>query len=427
MSMELESNKKVLIISSCCFSKSESNGKTMESLFSFMPSDKLAQFYVKDFDPDRLFCDDYFRVTDKDMLKCFVRASGGKLYDKKIRENRKVKTASIPQKNAFRLLIRQFVWSLNVWRIRTGYKEWVKQVAPDVVFYMVGENTFMMKIAMVTSKWTGAPLLVFNTEGYYYAQHNYFPSSSFLGKLSFNLFLKRYKRTFQELMSKTSHVIYNCEKLENDYSREFKLPSTVLYTSSSIKVTPYCPKKDLANLRISYIGTLGLGRHTSLIQIGKVLSDYQANLAIHVFGSCKREIADQLCAAQGVEYKGLVPFDQVVEEIDNSDILVHIESFDPFYTDVIKYGFTTKIADSLMAGRCFFVYAPSYVACYDYIHSFNPQCVASSYSEMKEKLIALITDSRERQNSAALNKELALRNHSVINNADKLKRILTNL
>lgn len=418
---------KILFITSCCFSDSESNGKTMESLFSCFQKEQLAQFYIKDFEPDWAFCDNYFRVTDKDMLKCFFKASGGIMDVTKSQKNNEETHHAKPTKNAFRLLIRQLLWNLNIWEIRTKYKDWVKSIAPDLIFFMVGENSFMMKIAINTSRWTKAPLLVYNTEGYYYAQHNYFPSSSFLGKLTFKIFLKQYRKVFQKLMYRTNYALYNCQKLADDYGKEFKLPSTVLYTTSSINIKPYQPYNDSAHLRISYIGTLGLGRHKSLIQIGKVLYEYHSDLVIHVYGSCKKEVAQELQEAPGIKYEGHIPFNQVIKEIEKSDILVHVESFDSLYSDMIKYGFTTKIADSLMAGRCFFIYAPSFVACFDYIQSINPECTACNMAEMEAKLIRLIEDKKLRMDCASKNKTFALQNHSIIRNEVIIKNVVSKI
>lgn len=423
----MQTNIKILFITSCCFSKSESNGKTLESLFSFLPKASVSQFYVKNFEPDWDFCDNYFRVTDRDMIKCFYKKSGGIISERKTIVARENSVANPPKKDAFKLIVRQFLWSLGVWKKRSKYYQWVDGIKPGIVFYMVGENSFMIKLAEATADYCKAPLVVFNTEGYYFANQNYFPSSTILGKITFPLFLSKYKKAYKSLMEKTDFVFYSCPKLEKDYHKEFNNKSTVLYTASNINVPDYESINKPENLRISYIGTLDLGRYESLMEIGESLYQYNPSLRLNVFGRSVDEVADKLRSAVGIEYHGPIPYSQVVCEIAQSDILIHVESFKPIYTDMIRYGFTTKIADSLMSGRCFFVYAPEYVACYEYIKDIDTRCVASSKEEMFEKLCELVHNAELRKTIASKNKQVGIRNHSSSANNQKCADILNNI
>ena len=60
---------RVLVFSNTCFSKSDSNGRTLGNLFSGWPKGRLAQFYIKSATPDFDVCDRYFLVTDGQALK----------------------------------------------------------------------------------------------------------------------------------------------------------------------------------------------------------------------------------------------------------------------------------------------------------------------------------------------------------------------
>lgn len=416
----------VLFITSCCFSDYESNGKTLEDIFSFYPKENLAQFFIKHFHPDWNFCERYFKVTDKEMLECFFKSSGGELKHPNI----PVKQAT-PQngkrirKDAFRLIVRQFLWNSKVWMRRTKFKSWVEKVKPNVVLYMVGENPCMMNVAMEVARWRKIPLIVFNTEGYYFSEKNYFATSSFLGNISYPWYKRMYKRGFERLMSQTSYVLYSCPKLQKDYGAYFDLPSDILYTSSTIKVCDYKPKNNADELVVSYLGTLTLGRQKPLIEIGNIIHEYNPNLKLRVYGRADDSVAEELRSSEGIEYRGPIPYSQVVREIENSDILVHAESIDPLFQDLIRYGFTTKIADSLMSGRCFFVYAPEYVACYDYIKSINPECAASNAQEMSNKITTLLKSSELRMQCIDNYKRYAQQNHHPFVNEQKIKRVLT--
>lgn len=415
---------KVLFITSCCFSKSESNGKTLESLFSFLPKPNISQFYVKSFEPDWEYCNNYFRVTDWDMMRCFFKKSGGVLLQNNSISENEDKITNPPKKDAFKLFVRQFFWNLGVWNKRLGYYKWVETIKPDIIFYMVGENAFMIKLAVTTANYCKIPLVVFNTEGYYFAQQNYFPYSSILGKFVFPFFISNYRKAYEKLMKRSSFVFYSCPKLEHDYHKEFDNTSAVLYTASNIEVSEYKPINKTEDLRISYIGTLDLGRHESLIEIGEMLRKINPSLDLHVFGRCTDEVSMVLLSAIGIKFHGQIPYAQVVSEIAQSDILIHVESFKPIYADMIRYGFTTKIADSLMSGRCFFVYAPEYVACYEYIKDIDARCVSSEKNEMYRKLRKLVSNADLRRTIASQNKQVGIKNHLTYTNNQKCLKIL---
>ena len=423
MELNIDSNKRVLIISSCCFSKSESNGKVLESLFGAFQKNQIAQFYVRDDEPDWTFCDNYFRVTDKDIIKCLTSKSGGHLIKSNSSNGSQLSGGSVHsntsganerkvKKDAFILFLRNLAWKFSPWEKRTEFLSWLKDFDPDVIFVLVGENPFLLDLARKTASLLKKKLVVYSSEAYYLKDYNYFVPSSMAGKIIYPLFHRIYKQSYKKLMKETDSVLYICPKLMDDFQKIFQVKSAVLYPSSTINIDVYDSNTSSGKLRISYLGNLGLDRHKSIIEIGKALQELTPSQSIEVFGGCPNLIKVELEKAPGVNYHGVVPFEQVVKEIEKSDILVHVEGFNPFYVEDTKYGFSTKIADSLMSGRCFFIYAPDTVACYEYVHSFNPHCTASSFEEMKNKLNALISNPEIRRKTAENGKKVALVNHT---------------
>jgi hypothetical protein len=70
-----------LIISNNPFSKTSNNGKTLESIFDNQNFINISQLYFTSYqNPDYSFCDNYFRITDKDVLKnIYKRKYGNKI------------------------------------------------------------------------------------------------------------------------------------------------------------------------------------------------------------------------------------------------------------------------------------------------------------------------------------------------------------
>ena len=63
--------KKVLVISNECFSKVTSNGRTLGNFFIGWDKSCLAQFYIQNSEPDFDYCENFFRVTDRQALSAF--------------------------------------------------------------------------------------------------------------------------------------------------------------------------------------------------------------------------------------------------------------------------------------------------------------------------------------------------------------------
>ena len=72
--------KRILVLSNACFSKSDSNGRTLAELFSSLDRKFIAQFFVYGM-PDFTICDNYYNVSDFDALRSLIK---NKTYGEKI-------------------------------------------------------------------------------------------------------------------------------------------------------------------------------------------------------------------------------------------------------------------------------------------------------------------------------------------------------
>ena len=65
---------KVLVVSHNCFSKVSNNGKTLESIFSSFPKNDLGQvFFTEDSNIDFDFCDNFYRITDSNVIDSLLK------------------------------------------------------------------------------------------------------------------------------------------------------------------------------------------------------------------------------------------------------------------------------------------------------------------------------------------------------------------
>jgi hypothetical protein len=420
---------KVLVISNNCFSRSGANGRTLGNFFIGWPKDSVAQFYISNEIPDLDVCDNYFRITDKETLKSFLKLKaivGNKVERvesnsiKAIKPNVNSNIFSWTKRTPITMISRNIIWNSTIYSNRK-FLEWVNNFDANVVLLQVGDSAFMIKLALYISKIKKIPLVLFNTESYYFKNKCYFRDS--LNSRFYRLFHKNFQKEFNKAMQSASYCIYSNDLLMESYKEVFKHRGSVLYTTSSLKYN-ILHKENIIPI-ISYTGNLGIGRHLSLIDIGNVLQRINKDYHLDVYGKAPDEEVERLIKeCEGIVYHGLVPYSDVISITYKSDVLIHCEGFSKFDEEDIRYGFSTKIADSLASGTCLLVYAPKTNAAVHYFLNNKAACVVTDKNELENTLKDIMTSKSLRSDYAKQAKVITKQNHSVDKNCRTFKDII---
>ena len=148
----------------------------------------------------------------------------------------------------------------------------------------------------------------------------------------------------------------------------------------------------------SYLGNLGVGRHEGLIEIANTLQKISPDYFLDVYGKIPNDtVKTAFDNCVGIRYHGVIPYDEVIRVMENSDLLVHTESFSEFYKEDLKFAFSTKIADCLASGRCFLLYSPDNMASFKYLDGNRLAYTVSSKGELENTLKNIIDSSENRQ------------------------------
>lgn len=403
---------KVLVMSHNCFSKNGSNGRTLGSFFLDWQSEDLAQFYISNELPDGFVCSNYFRVLDIEALKAFY---SGKKYWKTITgvNVEKVLEPGPPslgkiynkhkEKTAINYVIRNAVWNSCRWK-PVEFDSWVDDFSPDIVLLQSGDYEFMIRIALETATSRKIPVVLYNSEDYY------FKDNKSLSPL-YHFYRRSYKKQFERLMKYASHTIYSNEMLQATYNEKFKHESTVILTATDLK--PGIKKNGDKEFVASYLGNLGIGRHKPLIEIASALHAASANAYLDVYGKTPNaEIEAELRSCPGLRLKGFVTYEEVSRIMTESDLLVHAENDSEFSRRDLKHAFSTKIADALASGVCFLVYGPANIACVKYLRENNAACVITERDALQQTVRNIVAEQglREKYISNAL--RLAKQRHN---------------
>lgn len=404
---------RVLVLSNECFSPSTSNGRTLGNFFTGWPKDCLAQFFLSGV-PDFDSCTHFFQVSDRQALNAITGKDicGGVVKARVHEEKHNGNISQImkkPRRNACTMLMREAVWSSRKWE-KSGFWQWASEFAPEIVLLQAGDCAFMFQLALRVAKKYCAKLVIYSTEGYYFKEFDYFRGTG-VAHCAYPLFHSILRRAVQKGYHAADYAIFNCDALNEDFCREFHLKSKVIYTATD-SIETVTKKETNKDFVVSYAGNLGVGRPRSLVDIANALQQINPNFYLDVYGTIpdkQTQILFDDC--KGICFHGRIPYEEVKQVIRSSDLLVHVESFDPFYVEDLKYAFSTKIADCLASNRCFLMYAPVSFAETKYLLDNNAAYVATSQSELLKILKWLTEEPEMRSRYCANALGLTRKNH----------------
>lgn len=419
---------RILVISNNSFSKSSNNGRTLGNLFIGWPKDKIAQFCISTTVPDFGLCDNYYLLTDSSVLEGFKHFQKGKRCN--IEENIGIEgNTVIGGKKAFKTpwkaILRHFVWAGKRWNSKE-FQKWIDYFAPEIIVVMNSDATFILDIAYDVSIERKIPLVMYNTEGFYFFKENYFRPSKLFNDALFSLYQSIYRSHFRKLMKRVVLSVHLNSMLEDDYKNEFGGKHMVLYTGSSLKF-------DSSNLHtesptFTYLGNFGYDRPTALIEIAEVLQSIDPNYKLDVYGNISMPvIKERFDACGGICYKGMIPYDEVVKVMYSSTILFHAEVQSEKFEESLRHGFSTKIADSISCGHPFLMYSSPNIAGAKYIIETGAAWHAKDKHELRTIILSILKDDNKRNRVLQTAKTFAIRNHNVENNSKLFKEALVNL
>lgn len=408
--------KKLLVISHNCFSKTGSNGRTLSNYLNGWQKKKLAQMYIHPETPDFDICNHYYCISDVSVLKSILRrknSAGFVVQNKPTIESKvRLNNHNKNKKNSIMFLMREFAWKSKLWNY-DGLEKWLDEFSPEIILVQAGDATFLFDLAVSISKKYSAKIVVYNTEGYYFKNISYLQENR-ISKYFYPFLNSYFKKAYNRLINASKCEIYNCDLLAKDYESVFHTESNVIMNTSEFTDEDVSyPKKR----KIIYAGNLGLYRHKSLIEFANALQQVAPDMLIDVYGKISDEkVKAELYACTSIRFHGFISYEELKNKLRESKYLLHVESFDSFYKDDLKYAFSTKIADSLAVGACLFVYAPENMAVSQYLKSKDAAVLITRPEMLVTEISRVLNNEELSQNYSYNGRKLAEDNHNIKRN-----------
>ena len=398
---------RILVISNNAFSSTSNNGKTLASFFDKLPAENIAQLYFNPEIPDHSYYHNYFRITDKEIVKCIFRKSDtcGEIIDRKAaketnttRDNKDNVIRILKKYNIVRI-IREILWMSKKWKTEL-LDQWLNEFSPEVVFFCAGDSGFAYDITKYIQKKYNTKLVVYITDDYVLPRK----TLSLFWWLRRNYILKKMGNAIQE----SDLFITISQSMKEEYKKIFGKDSILALNMTESLRDESIPKENKTVLTLVYTGGFHFKRYITLNLLAQSLKKYnhdiknkqKAYLKIYSNQEPSNKVLKYLNIKGASEFCGSLNAEQLKKVLNSSDILVHVESFGRKSIESTRLSISTKIPEYLSLGKPVLAIGPSEIASIKYLEdcAFCITDPDNIYSDL-EKLL----------NDSELRKELAVK------------------
>jgi hypothetical protein len=389
---------KVLIISRSAWN--DSRNDTLSNIFQKFNHKELANIYCREELPNNELCHQYFRITEGQLINnVFKRApyAGEKLIFDIEKKNNYYTNRAAKEKfyyDYFRtkrlivfLWLREILWALGKWK-SDNLISFLKEFKPDVIFAEAYDVFYMYRLINFSKKITGCPLILYHAD-----------DRATLTRFSINplFWVNRVilKLTVSKAIRKASINYCIIDKQKDVYTKIFGNRFKIINKSASFLEKPGFAEIQKP-IHIVFAGNIIYGRWKTLTKVSRIINelnsdDCQVILDIYTGNPVPKKMKYELLKHKGVNLKGFVSKEKLLEIQKSADILLHVESLDLKEKLSTRLSFSTKLVDFFELGKCIIAIGWEQAASIDYLIKHNGAITITDVNKIKEELEKIIT------------------------------------
>lgn len=398
----------ILIISNIELDTRNASGNTYANWFSDWKDAKIGCIYCRDTFVQNNFCSHYYSVSPFNIVKnllCPWRI--GKYYqstdlgnNKSNIDEREHKLINYGKNNKIRslfYLINDLLYSSKLW-INNKYKNFINEFSPDIIFYFAKADAFLLQNIKYIQAHTSAKVVAFFADDVY---------ARF--KDSRGLIYRIFEKRFKKIVSLADKNYGASQLMCLEYSNLFNITITPLYKGCDIQSYK---NKINTPIRIVYAGNLFYGRDSTLAclaraisKINQTLIKYQLEIYTNTY--ITPELFNSLEIPGASHIYGARNYDEIKQIMQSSDIVLHVESFNPKNIRSVRLSFSTKISDCLQSGSMLMVIGPRNIASVEEAISIDGSLVISDLYLIYDNLQQLLCNPNSVTRNAKLTNSYA--------------------
>lgn len=410
---------KVLILSLETWKDGTNGGNVLSNIFSNTGME-FAQIYCSPGNPENSLCTRYYQITDSMVIRSFVKhktvgrgfivgTNTVKVYKGKVEQpNKKVYSFFKSHRWGIFLAAKNIAWNLSNWK-HSGLKDFILNFAPDIIFAPCYGDVFMQKLTRYVADLTGKNVISYISDDHYTLYHFSLSPYFWVHKFCIRHQLRKTFPYYSLVYTMTQTQKLQCEK---DFHANMKI---------LMKAVPLESIPDKRNaeypLRMVYAGGIYLNRWKTLGMIADAVrkinqSGVKFRLDIYTGNDCSPTVKQKLQDGVNSFLHSAVSQNELKEIYHNSDIALHVESFDLKNRLAVRMSFSTKIVDCLASGCAVMAICDKKQGGMVYLRENDAAICISDQSEIYPTLNKLAYNSQQIVDYANKAKSCCIRNHN---------------
>lgn len=395
---------RILIVSNIEPSDTNASGNTYGNWLTGWKDAEISCIYCRDAIPYNEFCNSYYVVSPISIVKNILTPWRIGRYMKRSEIGRNTASSieagmvKMTKTKNFSLfhVIHDMLVSTCIWQNKR-YKNFIQNFNPDVVFTFAKSEAFIYQNLKYVQRYTHAKTVLFFADDMYsiYQERN--------------LLRMIFKNRFPKI-AKMGDKNYGASVLMcKTYAKQFGISLTPLYKGCEINdVKTYINKP----VRIVYAGNLYYGREKTLGIIAQALKNINSNgqiakLEIYTNAVITPEINVLLNIDGTSQIMGCRPFHEIQQIMKESDIVLHVESFDPDNIKIVRLSYSTKISDCLQSGAMMIIAGPDGIASVEEGKLINGVEVITEERKIEVRLREILSNSNSILDAASRTNDIA--------------------
>lgn len=345
---------KVLIIADEVWNDRMYGNNVLSSWFEGFNAE-IAHIYCSPGHPLNKCCKKYFQITDMMMFKSLF--SGEKAGMEIILDDYPITKLTIPAEEEHKKLytflksitteslraLRDFLW------LRGKYDEdklrkFIEQFNPDIIFCPRKASSRILRLERIVAHIANKPMVAFTGDDEYSLRQLRFSPVYWLRRFRLRSDLRKNMKLY------SLYYTYSEEQGE-EYRKIFKIRTKFLFKCSDFSLNM---RTKVINkpIKLVYAGKLYCNRWKTLVEITKALKKINENetkMILEIYTKDKLSKQQKKLLGDGINsfVKEPVSSEDLKNIYKNSDIALHVESFDLKNRLLTKYSFSNKIVDCL--------------------------------------------------------------------------------
>ena len=390
---------KVLVISAEVWQDKTNGGNVLSNIFKGMKWE-FAQIYCNPGVPENTVCKYYYQMSDSMVLRnTLSHAPIGRSFIYECNSQVKKETLdSIEQPNKkfyeffhnHRLGLfyatKHFLWNTSNWKNK-NLIDFLDAYNPDIIFAPCYGDRFMLRLTRFVADYTGKRVISYISDDHYTLRQFSLSPIFWIER-----FILRHelRKTFPYYSLVYTMTDTQKEQCERDLAANMKILR---------KAVPYCniEEKKCVNepIKIVYAGGIYLNRWKTLKMLADEIRKINIDrkkiiLDIYTANEITNPIAKALNDGENSVIHKPVSQSQLEKIYHDSDIALHVESFDIKNRLLVRMSFSTKIVDCLASGCAVMAICDSKQGGFKYLKDEGAAICVCSPEEIRQQLMRIV-------------------------------------